>query len=104
MKFDFEDVYNKEKTKSNPVSVPLTNFKPGLIRIFRHVFKGMIPMEVERRNITENQSTIQFNHDFVGIVVGSPKNETKKYHIEYVGYPEQDVKYFQEREKLKNKK
>jgi hypothetical protein len=95
MIFDFNNCTKK-------ISIPLTNFKPGTIRIFRHLVKGMLPMEVDRKVITDKQDSIQIDSSFVGVIAGPSKDETKKYHIEYIGFPEQDVKYFQEREQKVN--
>jgi hypothetical protein len=91
-------------TGSDKKAVSLNNFKPGVVRVFRTMIHGIPPIEVNRLKFSEGQTTLYIDSKFIGIVVGEPKDQTKKYQIEYIGYSEADVKEFQEREKLKNKK
>ena len=107
--FTFSDLHQFNLKIKNPNGidkqvVTLENFKPGIVRIFRQMIPGVKPIEVGRVPFKEGQNRLSLDGDFVGIVVGEPKDETKKYQIEYIGYEKDHLQFLKETESKVNKK
>lgn len=82
--------------------VKLDNFNPGTIRLFRQFIPGTKPVEVQQLPFSGG-NRLSLDSDFRGVVVGESKDKTKKYQIEYVGFDEDQIKYFKDIEENVNR-
>ena len=101
---DFE---NQQQRRRNPHGsdkqvVDLTNFEAGHITVHKYIMQGILPPQVAAIEIKAGQNKLSLVGSFKGVVCGTPKDKTKKYQIEFVGFTNEEVKEFKEKEKLVN--
>jgi len=103
-----ENIKTQHNKANNPYGqdkqvVPLDNFEPGELIILQEVVPGQKPVEAGRVRFNEGQNRLSLDSSFVGIIAGKPKDKSKKFHLEYVGYSEEQINFYKDREKIKNK-
>ena len=104
-----EDLLNMSDKIKNPNGIEnhvvhLDNFKPGTIMLYRQILPNEKPVEVSRMVIKEGQNRLSLDPTFKGVVIGAPKDESEKYHFEYVNYSEEEIKDFRKKEEIVNRK
>ena len=107
--FNINDFLNWHKTtKDNPngvghTVVNLDTIEPGEVIILRQFLPNTKPVEVGRAVVKAGQNRMSLDKDFKGIVVGKPRNKSKKFEIVYVGFSEDEKKTLSEMESKVNK-
>ena len=97
------DQKNNPNGENNNV-VRLDVFEPGEIRILRQFIPGTKPVEVRRMKFENGQNRLSIEKEFRGVIAGRPKDLTKKWELQYVGFSDEEIKQLQEKEKLVNRK
>ena len=83
--------------------IRLDNMLPGEIIIMRQFLPNCKPIEVGRMLFKENQNRLSLDKEFKGIVIGTPKDTTKKFEIVYVGFTDEEIKKFNDIEQTVNR-
>lgn len=96
---DFAKHMNRSSSKH---TVSLDKMKPGTVIVMQQYMPGTKPIEVSRARFVEGQK-FNISGDFKGVLVGEPKDTTKKFHFEYVGYSEDELKELIKKEEEVNR-